>query len=141
MSHVTTIDLDVRDLGALALAAARLGLRLDRDVTTYRSYQSGLECVAALTVVDDPTAYQVGVVQRADGRGFDLMWDNFGSSGRALADRVGTDTGLLKQAYSVEVTRQQLTRQGFTMSESRNPQTGAVVLTATGGRGPIGGAM
>ena len=140
MSHVTSIDLNVTDLDALALAAARLGLKLDRDARTYRSYQHGLTCTGALTVIDNADAYQIGIVANDRG-GFDLMWDNFGSQGRTLADRIGADTGLLKQAYAAEVTRKALALQGFTMTEARNPKTGALVLTATGGRGSIGGLL
>lgn len=38
MSHVATVDLDVKDLDALATACQRLGLELVRGQTTYRWY-------------------------------------------------------------------------------------------------------
>lgn len=153
MSHVTTIDLDVRDLDALAVAAADLGGELIRDVTTFRWYGRSVgdtplpegftvddlgKCQHVIRFAD--AGYEVGICRRRDGRpGYVPLWDSWGP-GQHVAGRIGVDGGLLKQAYAAEVTRKQLALQGFTVTRTRNPQTGAVVLTATGGHGPLGGA-
>ena len=153
MSHVTTINLDVRDLDALAVAAADLGGELVRDVSTFRWYGRSVgdtplpegftvedlgKCQHVIRFKD--AGYEVGICRRRDGRpGYVPLWDSWGP-GRHIADRIGNDGGLLKQAYAVEVARKQLALQGFTVTRARNPQTGALVLTATGGRGPLGGA-
>ena len=154
MSHVTTVNLDVRDLDALQVAAADLGGELVRDVSTFKWYGRSVgdaplpegftvddlgKCEHVIRFPPDAKGrpgYEVGICRRRDGRpGYVPLWDSWGP-GRHIADRIGNDGGLLKQAYAAEVARKQLALQGFTVARTRNPQTGALVLTATGGRGP-----
>ena len=150
MSHVVLIeDLDVTDLTALATAASMLGLELVRDQQAYKWYgrfvgdhpmPAGFEaqdlgrCEHVLRIPNDARAYEIGVVRRKDGKpGYTLLYDFYGP-GRALKDRIGADGGLLKQAYASAVTISQLTRQGMHVTTTTT-ESGAMVLTATGGRG------
>lgn len=98
MSHVATVDLEIRDLDALAEAATRLGMELARGQQTYRCWYTATppadrdeylrithqtveslvpegfrgdeigRCEHALRVRGNGTAYELGVARRRDGR-------------------------------------------------------------------------
>jgi len=110
MSHISKIELEVRDLGVLAQACARLGLELQRDRTTFKWYGQQGTCDHRIRVPG--TDYQVGVRAR-DGR-YELVCDFFD---RSLAKALGPNGGLLKQAYAVEKTRLEARRKGYSVLE------------------------
>lgn len=126
MSHITTIDLQIRDLDAIAKACARLGLELVKGQKTFRGYTTG-RCEHALRVKGASNAYEIGLVNRTDGRGYNLAWDGgMGAYGPAalLYDKVGYEKAAygkppsinkLKDWYAAEVSRKQMSRQGFTV--------------------------
>lgn len=143
MSHIVSIDMEVKDLDALAKAAEACGCELVRNQKTYRWYGRSVgdsplpqgftaadlgKCEHAIRVKGKPNAYEVGVVRRKDGRGFTLLWD-FWSGGFGLQDAVGEDANRLKQNYATQVARKYWTRKGYTVSESRR-EDGTVVLNA-----------
>jgi hypothetical protein len=98
MSHVATIDLEVKDWDALAEAARRIGMDLIRDQKTYRCWfnswdQKDVEgqlkevgmtaedlvppgfkgeeigqCEHAIRVRGNASAYEIGLARRRDGR-------------------------------------------------------------------------
>lgn len=141
MSHVATVDLEIRDLDALASACRRLGLELMRGQTTYRWYGMHVgdyplpvgftaeelgTCEHAVRIAGDNVnregggaAYEIGVVRRRDGRpGYQLLWD-FWQGGNGLQAKAGDDCNGLRREYAFEVARKQAMAQGFTVNEQR----------------------
>ncbi len=145
MSHVATIEIDIKDINALDRAAKRLGMTLVQGQQTYKWYGRSVgdyplpqgfkaedlgKCEHAL-VVDgaDKQTYEVGVVRRRDGRpGFVLQWDFF-AKGYGLEARVGKDCQKLRQAYALEVAKMQAQRKGFRVTEQMQAD-GSVDLIA-----------
>lgn len=144
MSHVSAVDLEIVDLECLEKAAEILGLELVRNQSTYRwwgkwvndyhgtdaAYKNGVDpkdygrCVHALRVKGNPNAYEVGLINRPDGRpGYLPVWDFFGSHGRALRDKIGKDGILLKQEYSLQVGMRDMARKGFRVERRVNQAT------------------
>ena len=132
MSHVCEIQVEIKDLDALAAAAEKLGLELRRGQRTYRWWGKSVgdyplpagftadelgKCEHALSVRNNPNAYEVGVVKRKDGKpGYVLLWD-FYAGGQGLEDAVGKDASKLRQRYAAEVAIKNARRQGFRVTE------------------------
>lgn len=135
MSHVATIEIQVKDLDALEAAAKRLGLSLRRGQTRYKWYGESVgdyplpegftaadlgTCEHAL-VVDGATdqTYEIGVTKRRDGKpGYTLLWDFF-QGGYGLRERVGHDGKALIQEYARTVAVKQARMQGFSVRETK----------------------
>lgn len=153
MSHIATIELEIRDLDALDAAARSLGLELVRGQTTYRWY--GLRdprqyryplppgftvedlgrCEHAIRVPGNDQAYEIGVVRRRDGRpGYVLLVD-FWNGGYGLEEKVGTNANRLKQAYAIETAKRAAWRAGHrVLGEIRKTDGSVVLRIAPGGR-------
>lgn len=132
MSHVATIEIEVKDLDDLEQAARRLGMQLCRGQTTYKWWGRHMgdyplpagfaaedlgKCEHALKHPD--AAYEVGVARRRDGRpGFTLLWDFIDSR---LVDVVGKDGCNLKREYAVVAAMRQAKSNGFQVQELRQP--------------------
>lgn len=113
MSHVSPIECEVRDLDALALAAARLGGALDRERKAFRYYAGAMEaCDAVLTFPG--CTYEVGVKQTGVAGVYALAWDDYET---AIRLRLGEGAGLLVQAYGIEKAKAELVAEGWTVSE------------------------
>jgi hypothetical protein len=132
MSHVTNIDLEIRDLASLRAACKRLGWEFVEEQKTYRWYGRfvGDHPLPADTTVGElghcdhaikvPGAwYEVGVVRRGDA--YVLRWDFWPSGG--LNEPMGGQTGrVIKQAYGVEHSRRMLVEKGYrVLGETRLP--------------------
>lgn len=142
MSHVATVDIEVKDLDALQAACVRLGLELVRGQQTYKWYGTHVgdhplpegfaeedlgKCDHAIRVPNNSQAYEVGVVRRRDGRpGYTLMWD-FWAGGQGLQAKVGPDCQHLKREYAAVVATRQAQRNGFRVQEHRR-QDGSIQL-------------
>jgi hypothetical protein len=128
MSHVSTIELEIKDLDALKAACRRLGLEWREGQTTYRWYGTHVgdypipegftkedmgKCTHAIRVPG--ASYEIGVVIR-NGK-TTLLWDFWGSGG--LERVLGQGGGKLKQAYAVEATTRAAKRQGYKVIEKR----------------------
>jgi hypothetical protein len=124
MSHITKIKLIIKDLDSADKTARRLGLELVRNQKTFRGYTVG-RCDHVLRVVGSPNAYEIGLVKRQDGKGYDLAWDaDMGQYAPALPlyEKVGYDkiqygktasAAKLLDWYAAEVARKQMAKQGF----------------------------
>ena len=136
MSHITKIEIEVKDLGALKAACSRMGFRFVAHQKTYAWYGSfmgdaplpeGLteedlgKCDHAIQVPG--ASYEIGV--RAGKGGYRLLWDSWTDGG--LEERVGVDASRLKQAYGVELARREARRKGFSVTEIKNPD-GSILL-------------
>lgn len=149
MSHVATIDLQVKDLAALKAACAKLGLELVEGQKTHKwygrwvndysaqdaAYRNGIDpkdygkCEHAIRIPGNASAYEIGVVaDKAHPGSYRLIWDNF-MGGKGLDKIIGNDTGLLKQRYAAEVARKQALRQGYRVIETQTAD-GKILLRA-----------
>ncbi len=145
MSHICEVELEIKDLDCLAVAAQSLGLELVRDKRTFKWYgqwvgnypmPTGFQksemghCKHAIRVVGNGRAYEIGVVMRRDGkRGFTLHFDPW-NGGFGLMEIVGQDAQKLLQAYSRAVVQKQAARDGFRVQEATDAQ-GRVVMRLT----------
>lgn len=154
MSHIATVEAEIKDLDSLAKAAESLGLELVRGQTKFKwfgqfmgdydEYESQLKaigiepkdygkCDHVIRVPDAKgSTYEIGVVER-DGR-FYLLWDFF-HGGYGLMQHVSADSdkkregvGKLMQAYAREVTVKRMRRQGYRVTEKRG-ENGQIKLT------------
>lgn len=139
MSHVAKIEVEIKDLEALAAAAKRLGGELI-EKSTYAWFGASVgdyplpegfaaedlgKCERAIRF---PGAkYEVGVVRRRDGRqGYTLLWD-FWQGGYGLREAIGAKGERLSQAYGVESATRAARRQGYTVTETQAAD-GSIVL-------------
>lgn len=141
MSHVTDVRVRVRDLDALEEAAERCGLELQRGKRTYAwwgrfvgdSYAYGTHdpkdfgrCEHALRVKGTHPRnggggpWEIGVVKATDGDGYDLLYDKYGSAGRALEQAAGANASTLKREYACAVATKRakatVGKKGFTIT-------------------------
>ena len=150
MSHVTTIELEITDLDALAKAAEACGCELVRNQKTYKWWGSHVgdlplpqgfkasdlgKCEHAIRVKGDSKAYEIGVAQKPGAKPgtYTMLYDFYGG-GRGLMKHVANDAkhenvGKLLQSYSTQVAKRELARKGFRVTET--VQNGKVVLRAT----------
>jgi hypothetical protein len=116
MSHISKIELEVKDLGILGQACRKLGLEFIRGKSRFKWYGEEAPCNHAIKV---PGAnYEIGVINR-DGR-YELNCDFYD---RNLEKVIGKQGGLLKQAYAVEKTKIEARKKGYSVIEKQT-QTG-----------------
>lgn len=132
MSHVSNLEIIIKDLEALRKAAAECGLEF-MPAATYKWYGQFVgdyplpegftpeelgHCEYKMSIPGDEEAYEVGVVPRKDGQGYTLLYDFWGECGQALVEKIGGQDGdKLKQRYAVNAATFQAERQGFRVQE------------------------
>lgn len=116
MSHISKIELEVKDLGILSQACRKLGLEFIRDQESFKWY--GRESVCSHAIKVPGADYEIGVTAQ-DGR-YDLACDFYDPS---LEKVIGKQGGLLKQAYAVEKTKNEARKKGYSVIE-RQTQAG-----------------
>lgn len=143
MSHITVIEIQIKDLDALEAAARELGLELRRGQTTYDWYGRKVgndpmpegftvadlgKCDHAITIPGNERAYEVGVCASRNGEpGYTLMWD-FWNGGYGLQDKIGQNGQRLIQEYAVQVAMNEAMREGFRVTREVL-EDGRVVLS------------
>lgn len=136
MSHVVTVDLEIKDVAALRLACKRLNWELHEGQKTYKwygrwmndynaedaAYKSGIKpedygkCEHAITVTG--CNYQIGVIKHPKKTGaFGVIFDFWDSSLKAAVG--GTECKKLKQAYALEVAKRAAMRKGHGVTEQK----------------------
>jgi hypothetical protein len=116
MSHISKIELEVKDLGILSQACARLGLNLVREQHTFKWYGKDAQCDHTIKI---PGAnYEIGLHNR-NGL-YELNCDFYDSNIEKVVGRKG---GLLIQAYAVEKTKIEARKKGYSVLE-RNTENG-----------------
>jgi hypothetical protein len=133
MSHISTIDLHVTDLEALAAGCVELGLELVQQPTYHWFGTTSVappegftrddlgKCEYAIRIPGDERAYEVGVVTRRDGKpGYMLLWDEF-VGGYGMEAKIGKGAGLLKQQYAAQKSMAEARKQGFRVQQKRLP--------------------
>lgn len=139
MSHVAKVELDIKNLDDLEAAATAVGLELVRDVTQYHWYGTNrggrnaggqlvdASCAHVLRVPNTGQEhYEVGVVQRADGRGFELVYDNWGPGAR-LDQLAGPGLVNLRREYAALTSARALRTAGWSVTRRVNAQ-GEIVI-------------
>lgn len=149
MSHVATVNLQIKDLVALKEACGKLGLEFRQGQETFKwygrwvndysaedaAYRNGIstedygKCLHAIGVKGDENAYEVGVVKNPNGAGYTLVYDNW-SGGKGLEAKIGQGCTALKQQYAATVARRQAMKQGFRVREVTRAD-GSIQLIAT----------
>ena len=111
MSHISKIELEVKDLGTLKQACNRLGLNLHEGQKTFKWY--GQEDERCNHVIRVPGAtYEIGVIKTGDL--YELKCDYFDA---AVGKAIGRSGGLLKQAYAIERTKTEDRLKGYSVIE------------------------
>ena len=128
MSHVSKLELTIKDLNALIQACIKLGFQFVKDQKTYVWYgrwvgdsplPEGVDkkdlgkCDHAIKVPG--CSYEVGVLRKRNGS-YTLLWDSWEAKLRLA---IGNNAGILKQAYTTEVVRQQATQKGYRVIEKK----------------------
>lgn len=149
MSHITKIDLLIKDLDALDKACGKMGLELVRGQKRFKWWgrfmgdsrppkelaEQGYTtdkfgtCDHVIRVKGNAKAYEIGLIQRKDGKGYMLAWDSY-LGGFGLLPATGYDkqdqgATKLKDWYAAEVARKQMSQQGFmvrTVQQDRKVQ-------------------
>ena len=140
MSHIADVQMQIKDLDALRAAVESLGGKLVLGQKTHQWFGRFMNDWsserAAVNRRDSSTFgtcehaikfphinYEIGLVKGADG--FELIYDTYGRDrthdGSKLEAKLGVGLTKLKQAYGVEVTRRQLSRQGYRVTTINNP--------------------
>ena len=113
MSHISRIEIEVRDLSILKAACRRLELGFVEGQKAFKWF--GTEDGACDHVIKVPKAeYEIGVVHV--GRRYELNCDWFD---QALEAGIGKNGGRLKQAYAVEKTKLEARRKGYSITEEQ----------------------
>jgi len=113
MSHISKIELEVKDLNTLSNACKRLGLQLLKEQNRFRWYgQKGGTCDHVIRIPE--AEYEIGIT-RTDGL-YELQCDYFD---RNIGKAIGQNGGLLKQAYAVEKTKAEARLKGYSVIEKQ----------------------
>lgn len=139
MSHVATVEVEIKNLDWLEKACRKIGLEFVRGQDTYRWFGKHVgdyplpegftknelghcEHAIRLPVTAGPhakTAYEIGIVKSRDGKpGWSMLWDFFGG-GMGLRDAVGDNCSKLVQAYTTVAARETAIRQGMRVTEQQ----------------------
>ena len=148
MSHVSCVNMVIKDLNILQKVAAELGLAFMAGQKTFKwfgrwvkdyhdadaAYKNGIKpedygkCEHALAIPGNDKAYEIGVVKMEDGT-YRLVWDFFGQS-QTLVPLVGNKGEKLLQGYAKEVAVQALAKKGYKEVQSEFcPKTGKLKVT------------
>lgn len=113
MSHIVSIKTIVTDKGAMEAACKELGLTLS-PTKTFKGW-AGREypCDARITVPG--SAWDIGLVPKPDGKGWELQCDHF-----LFADqRVGKDCQRLVQLYAVHKASREAQMRGMAVAREQ----------------------
>jgi len=116
MSHISKIELEVKDLAVLSQACARLGLTLIRGRKHFKWYGKSAPCDHTIKVPE--AMYEIGVIKQKER--YELNCDFYDNN---IQKAVGRQGGLLKQAYAVAKTKIEARRKGYSVLE-QNTDTG-----------------
>jgi hypothetical protein len=114
MSHISKIELEVKDLSALKQACRALNLKFCDHQEHFQWYGQTSQCQHAIQA---PGAkYEIGVVKHND------LWElNCDYYDAAIEKAIGRQGGWLKQAYAVAKTRIEARKKAYTVMERKTP--------------------
>jgi hypothetical protein len=126
MSHITTIDIEIKDLTALDAACAELGGKLIRNKTSYNWYgTTPAKCDHAIQIPG--VHYEVGVSAHPDKpKTYRLQFDPYGSGGgntrhdgRIVEQKFGTGLTKLRQLYGVHTATLAAKKKGYLVTRKQ----------------------
>ena len=145
-SHVAKVDIEIRDLDALAQASEKLGLQLRLGQKKYRWYGHSVgdypmpegmsekdlgKCTHAIHMCE--SAYEIGVIETSPGK-YSLVWD-FWNGGYGIQAAVGDSCKTLISEYTIAAARNAAIAQGWMTQEVNG--TLQIYLPQTDGGGMI----
>lgn len=110
MSHIASVNCQIKDLDALELAAQKFNARLVRGKTSFKAYygDTNTKCQHVVEMVDNPKGYSIGLRQKAQAdEEYELACDFFDGS---LAKAFGPELVNLRNEYQVAVVQANLPR-------------------------------
>lgn len=128
MSHISKIELEIRDLQSLKDACKKLGFQFMEGQKRYQWYGKWVgnqplpdgiseedlgKCDHAIHV--PAAAFEIGVVKK--GNGYILLWDSW--IGGGLQKHIGKDAEVIKQLYAVESVKRESRKKGYRITEKR----------------------
>lgn len=122
------MEFAIDDKGSLQVAVAALGLEYREGQRSFRRYHGTDNCEDAIRIPNNNKAYEIGVVSKKDGSGYELLWDNF-MGGYGLTDKVGEDGKKLYDEYNAAFLTKQYQTDGYTISRT-NSEDGRILLEA-----------
>ncbi len=144
MSHVVNIDIQIRSLSALKQAAKALGLEFREGQRQYRWFGRHVgdyplpagfrkedmgKCDHAISIPNAPSAYEVGVCARRDGKPGYLLQFDFFAGGNGLMKSIGEGANKLRDEYAAAVAIQKVRAKGFRVTRTVT-EAGKIVLRA-----------
>lgn len=137
MSHVANVEVEIKDLSALRTACENLGLEFMENQQTWNWYGDYMDdwhtdeaAVShgydtkdfgkGLHAIKVPNSeYEIGVVKNPNGSGFRLIYDSYGSHGRAISESLGgMKLTKLNNEYTATVATRQLQKQGYRVTRT-----------------------
>lgn len=146
MSHVATIEVEVKSLKALKMACINLGLEFVEGQRTYKwygkwvqdyhgddaAYKHGIKpedygkCDHAIRIPGNSNAYEIGVVRKANGS-YAIVYDFWGP-GAVLKNYIGQDGNRLKQEYALCAATLAAQAEGFSVKRVNQQHDGTIRL-------------
>ena len=138
MSHVSTIDVDVKDLNAVRRMCEREGWEFRENQKTYGWYGQSVgdypipegvsvedlgKCDHAIHIPG--CDYEVGLIHK-QGSHYTVIADLW--SGGGLEKHVGEDCGRIKQLYALEKAKIEAKKKGYLCREQA-AKDGSIILT------------
>lgn len=128
MSHISKIELEIKDLESLKQACKQLGFQFMENQKHYLWYGKWVgnqplpdgiseedlgKCDHAVHV--PAAAFELGIVKRDNA--YIMLWDSW--IGGGLEKYIGKNAGILKQAYTVETVKKESRKKGYRITEKR----------------------
>lgn len=128
MSYERLGSLLLTDINSLRKAVEKNDrLTWVEGATTYQHEYSARACVHKIKVVGRKEgAYEIGVIESKDGKGYRLIWDS--SSG--FNGVIGEGASIINTDYVREVHRDYAAKHGYTVTEATDEE-GQIVITMT----------
>ena len=118
MSHIAEVELELKDMAALAKAADACGMELVRDAKQFRYYAGqNAPCIHKLRLKDaGANDFEIGL-RYTDGTQTTVspFIDTYGHAGQKLVKATGEGMVKLKQRYAAEVASADLRRKGYSV--------------------------
>lgn len=150
MSHVATIELEIKDLGSLSAACEELGLEFKDGQKTFKwygrwandyaaenaAYKNGIDpkdygkCEHAIAMKGNKHAYEIGLCKVKGKEGYILAFDFFAQQNNITRLAGGETLPKLRQLYAANVAAKAAKRAGWgNVKVEWNKQTGRPFVT------------
>lgn len=150
MSHVSLIELEIKDLDCLKEACEELGLTFQENKKNYRwfgrwmndyheadaAYLHGIDpndygkCDHCITAAD--WEFDIGLVKNKNNSGYQLIYDNWGIRGKKIEEVVGKGCQILANKYAEKViiknVNKNIKNKGFKLHTRQQLNDGTVKL-------------